>query len=359
MLEFVPTTYMGGHGLSLRPGTPYICFEPIVKKWLDMGAKGTYQTYEVKNGWAGGPVSDLLLIGGGGMGDRIQMTPALREVSRRAVVPVDICNCGHGDEWRGLPYVGNVFVQPPTRHMVEHYEAVLDLCGVIGQEEAKTLPLEELFAWRFGVELTDRKPEYRILPGEERLVRLPEKQRPRIGVHLSRNGPARIWPSGNWLEVMGHLSEEYEVLVLGEAHEAPQWQVEVGGQRYLVPPPSESILDWCGMCPNVRALAVVLKTCDLFIGTDSGPLHLAGTLDVPSIGLYGPFSWELRGKNLPSIEPIQATPDPERTECSCFTHVQVGQELPCKQPYCSLMEAITPEHVVTAARSVMRERYEA
>jgi ADP-heptose:LPS heptosyltransferase len=34
--------------------------------------------------------------------------------------------------------------------------------------------------------------------------------------------------------------------------------------------------------------AALLKKCCLFIGNDSGPLHLAAALNVPTIGLFGP-----------------------------------------------------------------------
>ncbi|MFN0158757.1 MAG: glycosyltransferase family 9 protein [Bacteroidota bacterium] len=43
--------------------------------------------------------------------------------------------------------------------------------------------------------------------------------------------------------------------------------------------------------------AVVIKNASLFIGNDSGPLHLAATLGVQCIGLYGPASPKLTAPN--------------------------------------------------------------
>jgi ADP-heptose:LPS heptosyltransferase len=38
---------------------------------------------------------------------------------------------------------------------------------------------------------------------------------------------------------------------------------------------------------SVRELAAVIKACDLFIGEDSAPLHMAAALRKPSVGIIG------------------------------------------------------------------------
>ena len=39
---------------------------------------------------------------------------------------------------------------------------------------------------------------------------------------------------------------------------------------------------------NLTQLASILQLCQLFIGNDSGPMHLAAAVGIPTIGLYGP-----------------------------------------------------------------------
>jgi len=40
--------------------------------------------------------------------------------------------------------------------------------------------------------------------------------------------------------------------------------------------------------PGLLQAAALLARCRLFVGNDSGPMHLAAALDVPTLGLFGP-----------------------------------------------------------------------
>ena len=46
-------------------------------------------------------------------------------------------------------------------------------------------------------------------------------------------------------------------------------------------------LDLCGLT-SIQELAAVLKSCELFLGTDSGPAHLASAVGTHGVILYGP-----------------------------------------------------------------------
>jgi heptosyltransferase II len=49
---------------------------------------------------------------------------------------------------------------------------------------------------------------------------------------------------------------------------------------------------WLGpeTVPRLRDAAALLERCRLFVGNDSGPMHLAAALGVPTLGLFGPGS---------------------------------------------------------------------
>jgi lipopolysaccharide heptosyltransferase I len=91
---------------------------------------------------------------------------------------------------------------------------------------------------------------------------------------------------------------------------------------------------------SVRGLAAVVAGADLFIGSDSGPLHVASALGVPCVALFGPK------------EPVQTGP-------YCSRSIAVTGSAPCRpcrrrrcrDPVC--MTSITCRAVVDAAVGVL------
>ena len=44
---------------------------------------------------------------------------------------------------------------------------------------------------------------------------------------------------------------------------------------------------------DILQLTALIKRCNLFVGTDSGPMHLAVAQGVPTVALFGPTSPEV------------------------------------------------------------------
>lgn len=68
-------------------------------------------------------------------------------------------------------------------------------------------------------------------------------------------------------------------------------------------PKSSRLLDLCGKTKWTDLIAIAGRT-KLFVGPDSGPLHLFDQLEVPSLGLFGPtseVSWGVIGQKSQSI----------------------------------------------------------
>jgi heptosyltransferase-1 len=60
---------------------------------------------------------------------------------------------------------------------------------------------------------------------------------------------------------------------------------------------------------NVAGLVALMRRVDLCVGGDSGPMHLAATLAVPTVALFGPTSPERNGPWGPG--PCRVLRDPE------------------------------------------------
>ena len=41
---------------------------------------------------------------------------------------------------------------------------------------------------------------------------------------------------------------------------------------------------------SIRITAGIVERCQLFVGNDSGPMHMAAALGVPTLGIFGPGS---------------------------------------------------------------------
>jgi ADP-heptose:LPS heptosyltransferase len=85
---------------------------------------------------------------------------------------------------------------------------------------------------------------------------------------------------------------------------------------------------------SILDLAALYEACDLVIGVDTGPLHLAAALGIPVVGLYGPKDpaiyapWDARTGAAASVvrRPVYCSPCNRRT-CSnviCMPAIQVG-----------------------------------
>jgi ADP-heptose:LPS heptosyltransferase len=49
------------------------------------------------------------------------------------------------------------------------------------------------------------------------------------------------------------------------------------------------------LCPSIKELAALLERCDLLIGNDSGPIHLAAALGITTISIFGPSNHLVSG----------------------------------------------------------------
>jgi heptosyltransferase-2 len=120
----------------------------------------------------------------------------------------------------------------------------------------------------------------------------------------------RSWPMENFAELASRLSKEgrFHTVIVGGP-------VDVGpfrSMKHLF----EDAVDLVGKC-TLRETVALLKRCALFVGNDSGIMHLAAAAGAPLVALFGPQSpvkfgpWSKR-----------ATVIYKRLECS-----------PCKQKF--------------------------
>jgi heptosyltransferase I len=167
-----------------------------------------------------------------------------------------------------------------------------------------------------------------------------------IVVHVSAGNPFRRWPADAWVEFLVRLSRGdagRTLLVLSGPSErdaaraiGARARVQVGG--------SGGIVD--NVDVDLAELRALLERAALFVGGDSGPLHVAGTTGVPIVGLYGPT---LPARSAPWRPSRFITESVELADLPCR---------PCHQRTCEpgdfrCLARITPAQVADAAERAL------
>jgi ADP-heptose:LPS heptosyltransferase/glycosyltransferase involved in cell wall biosynthesis len=97
----------------------------------------------------------------------------------------------------------------------------------------------------------------------------------------------RRWPADRFIELGNWLQETYkaDILIIAAKNEQDlALQIARGLHE-------EKTLNLAGKT-TLREMASILKHCKLFIGNDSGPLHVATAAGVPVVGFYGPGEYQ-------------------------------------------------------------------
>ena len=173
-----------------------------------------------------------------------------------------------------------------------------------------------------------------------------------IVLHVSAGNPFRRWPAAHFVELIASLAtadpRRRVIVTSGPSESDAAGRVIAEAQARLGPARAHQVLS-CGEFSLAELRALFDRTA-LYIGGDSGPLHVAATTRVPIVGLYGPTL------------PIRSAPWRDQ---ACITESVDAGELPCRpcdQRVCEpgdfrCLTSITPAQVVEAAeRALARAR---
>jgi ADP-heptose:LPS heptosyltransferase len=122
---------------------------------------------------------------------------------------------------------------------------------------------------------------------EAAAARLVPGGKPVLALGPTANWRGKEWPIEKFITLVERLTGESgplsgaSVVVMGAASERPAAQPLLNA----IDPPR--LIDLMGRCDLLTGFAV-LKRCALFIGNDSGLMHVAAAAGVPTLGLFGP-----------------------------------------------------------------------
>jgi exopolysaccharide biosynthesis WecB/TagA/CpsF family protein len=166
----------------------------------------------------------------------------------------------------------------------------------------------------------------------------------RIALHPGSGGYslARRWEPTKFAAVADALAMEFnaQVVLLGTADDNVD-DVRVAMRAKPV--------DMTGRT-TLAQLAAVLKTCDLYIGADSGVMHIAAAVGIPVVAVFGPSNPDAWRPWTPGGRSAVVTSDAACSPCSYVGH-SIGLRDGCAARSC--MQMISAGRVVKAARALL------
>ncbi|MFA5089915.1 MAG: lipopolysaccharide heptosyltransferase II [Candidatus Omnitrophota bacterium] len=159
-------------------------------------------------------------------------------------------------------------------------------------------------------------------------------------IHPGASCPSKRWPPDNFSRAADNLIEKYgfKAVIIAGPKDAKIADAVAKNMRH-------SALNLSGGA-SVSQLASVLKRASLFISNDSGPVHIASSLDIPVISIFG--------RNQPGLSPRRWQPLGKK---SSFLHKDVGCQ-PCLAHNCQkgflCLKAIRVEDVLQTAESLLK-----
>jgi len=182
--------------------------------------------------------------------------------------------------------------------------------GLEGEPECSEHEVEiNLDVLRAGdIPITSRKTFFNVLSKEQAWAKsfLSEfgidASKPIVAIHPGSPVPLKRWPAERYAKLADILIErKTQVLFLGGADEK-QLVEEIQAQMRHVS------VNIAGLT-NLQQLGAVLQNCQLFIGNDSGPMHIAAAVGTRVIGLFGPGSPQRFGPFGENCTAIRKKPD--------------------------------------------------
>lgn len=192
----------------------------------------------------------------------------------------------------------------------------------------------------YGVDITNAHPHLQLTDAElteaQRLLTEAEINSDKliIAVHPGGNWQYKLWRAKKYAALADLLTEKYDatILLFAGPHER-KLQSEVADMMNSQP----IIID----TDNLREVAALIASCNIYIGNDTGPMHIASAVGTRVIALFG------------STNHIRSGPYGDK-----HTVVQSGIELGCNPCHpgrhpggcgagsCAVIDGITVEQVV-------------
>jgi predicted lipopolysaccharide heptosyltransferase III len=225
----------------------------------------------------------------------------------------------------------------PPRHSVVNQWALLEPLGIAAPDrgrDAVTMAVDAGARQRVDARLADAGIAF---------------DAPLIVLHVSAGNPFRRWPAQSFAQAAAALAaanRSRRVIITSGPSEAAAAEAVAGEARRLAGDAAGGIVRSGEF--DLSELRALLDRAALYIGGDSGPMHIAATSRTPVVALFGPT---LPERSLPWRDPAIGAVAVEAGPLPCR---------PCHQRHCvpgdfRCLAMISPNMVVDAAERLLAQ----
>ncbi len=185
--------------------------------------------------------------------------------------------------------------------------SLISLLSCAGFKVGYHKSLKKIYDWTPGKEWADNKPllqrqavvaaglgvnDCHLFPPA---LRIPEPEKKSADILIGHSGEPRVmaiigaskeiktWPMKNWLDFLNKIVEiGWIPVIVGHLQREMDMADEL--EKALN---TEKIVNMTGKL-TLRELASVVSCCDLVVGGDSGPTHIANAIGIPTVAIFGP-----------------------------------------------------------------------
>ena len=139
---------------------------------------------------------------------------------------------------------------------------------------------------KHGVDTTDAHPHLQLTEAEQTAAHqfLVEagrgSERILIGIHPGGNWEYKLWDAKNYAQIASTLAKKLKAAILLFAGPNEQ-ELQTRVASMMDVPPIIVKTD------DLRQLAALISMCDVYVGNDTGPMHIAAAVGTPVVALFG------------------------------------------------------------------------
>ncbi len=253
--------------------------------------------------------SILVIRSLGGIGDVLMTTPAVRQLKEDFPNShITYATDRHSTQedmyyqlLKNAPFIDTIAdARRTTKQLFTAWVDITSCC--IKYENGNLPPLNriDIFARACGIpKLRNPVPFYQVSP-EEQIVAATKLQSYRnnklVFLHTASVDAKRCWPSFRYVELIEQARKSL-----------PYVKFLVSDYNNVLSNKASYTNCVDVTSPSIRDVAAIIGASDLFVGPDSGPMHIAGALGIPSLVMFGSIPPKARLNyylSSKSIEPV-------------------------------------------------------